>query len=144
MLLYDIDQDGVPEAFFYNNMERNDTYVSCFIFTYRDGACQYIGYAKVRSFCSDSTFVAFPWASSRTSGDEYCLKRYEDGVLTDGPYVQNVDGTYYVNEQAVDETEYLSQQSDTLATALNKGVKDFETAELKDSESYILAYQNKE
>ena len=144
MLLYDIDQDGVPEAFFYNNMERNDTYVSCFIFTYRDGACQYIGYAKVRSFCSDSSFVAFPWLSTRTSGDEYCLKRYEDGVLTDGPYVQNVDGTYYVNEQAVDETEYLSQQSDTLATALNKGVKDFETAELKDSESYILAYQNKE
>lgn len=144
MLLYDIDKDGVPETFFYNNMERNDTYVSCFIFTYRDGACQYIGYAKVRSFCSDSTFVAFPWTSSRTSGDEYCLKRYEDGVLTDGPYVQNVDGTYYVNEQVVDETEYLSQQSETLATSLNKGVKDFETAELKDSESYILAYQNKE
>ena len=73
--------------------------------------------------------------------DEYCLKRYSDGVITDGPYVQNVDGTYYVNEQVVDETEYLSQQSETLATSLNKGVKDFDTATLEDSESYILAYK---
>ena len=55
--------------------------------------------------------------------------------------VQNVDGTYYVNEQVVDETEYLSQQSETLATSLNKGVKDFDTATLEDSESYILAYK---
>ena len=144
MLLYDVDEDGVPEVFFYNSMERNETYVSCFIFTYRDGAVSYLGYAKVRSFCSDSSFVAFPWYSTRVSGDEYCLKRYADGVLTDGPYVQNVDGTYYVNEQVVDETEYLSQQSETLATSLNKGVKDFETATLDDSESYILAYQNKQ
>lgn len=141
MLLYDVDQDGVPEAFFYNSMERNETYVSCFIFTYRDGAVSYLGYAKVRSFCSDSSFVAFPWLSTRISGDEYCLKRYSDGVITDGPYVQNVDGTYYVNEQAVDETEYLSQQSETLATSLNKGVKDFDTATLEESESYILAYK---
>ena len=141
MLLYDVDEDGVPEAFFYNSMERNETYVSCFIFTYRDGAVSYLGYAKVRSFCSDSSFVAFPWLSTRTSGDEYCLKRYSDGVITDGPYVQNVDGTYYVNEQVVDETEYLSQQSETLATSLNKGVKDFDTATLEDSESYILAYK---
>lgn len=141
MLLYDVDEDGVPEAFFYNSMERNETYVSCFIFTYRDGAVSYLGYAKVRSFCSDSSFVAFPWLSTRTSGDEYCLKRYSDGVITDGPYVQNVDGTYFVNEQVVDETEYLSQQSETLATSLNKGVKDFDTATLEDSESYILAYK---
>ena len=55
--------------------------------------------------------------------------------------LQNVDGTYYVNEQVVDETEYLSQQSETLATSLNKGVKDFDTATLEDSESYILAYK---
>ena len=45
------------------------------------------------------------------------------------------------NEQVVDETEYLSQQSETLATSLNKGVKDFDTATLEDSESYILAYK---
>lgn len=141
MLLYDVDEDGVPEVFFYNSMERNETYVSSFIFTYRDGAVSYLGYAKVRSFCSDSSFVAFPWLSTRTSGDEYCLKRYSDGVITDGPYVQNVDGAYYVNEQVVDETEYLSQQSETLATSLNKGVKDFDTATLEDGESYILAYK---
>lgn len=143
MLLYDVDKDGVPEAFFFNSMERNDTYVSCFIFTYQDGAAKYLGYAKVRSFCSDSTILAFPWTSSRTSGDEYCLKRYEDGMLTDGTYVQNVDGAYYVNEQTVEETEYLSAQSEVLSTSLEKGVKDCDTAKLKDSESYILAYQNK-
>lgn len=143
VLLYDVDKDGVPEAFFYNSLERNETYVSCFIFTYRDDAVQYLGYAKVRSFCSDSTFIAFPWASTRTSGDEYCLKRYEDGVLTDGTYVQNIDGAYYVNEQTVEETEYLSAQSEVLSASLEKGVKDCDTAELKDSESYILAYQNK-
>ena len=62
-------------------------------------------------------------------------------MITDGPYVQNVDGTYYVNEQVVDETEYLSQQSETLATSLNKCVKDVDTATLEDSESYILAYK---
>ena len=55
--------------------------------------------------------------------------------------MQNVDGTYYVNEQVVDETEYLSQQSETLETALNKGVKDFDAVTLQDSESYILAYK---
>lgn len=143
MLLYDVNQDGIPEVFFYNSEEGNDTYVSCFIFTYADHACNYLGYAKVRSFCSDSTFVAFPWASTRTSGDEYCLKRYEDGILTDGPYVQKIDGSYYVNEQTVEETEYLSAQSETLASSLEKGVKDCETATLEESESYILAFQNK-
>lgn len=140
VLLYDVDEDGVPEMFFFNSMERNETYVSCFLFTYRDSKVTYLGYAKVRSFCSDSSFVAFPWYSSRTSGDEYCLKRYSEGSLTDGPYVQNVDGTYYVNEQEVDETEYLSEQSATLATSLEKGVKDCETAMLEDCESYLLAY----
>lgn len=140
LLLYDVDDNGIPELFLFNSEEKNDTYTSCFIFTFADGNYQYLGYARVRSFCDDSTIVAFPWASSRTSGDEYCLKRYGDGILTDGPYVQDVDGVYYVNGQEVDKTAYLSAQSETLAHEIGKGVKDFDTVTLEDGESYILAY----
>ncbi len=140
LLLYDVDSNGIPELFLFNSEEQNDTYTSCFIFTYAEDNYQYLGYARVRSFCNDSTFVAFPWMSTRTSGDEYCLKRYEDGILTEGPYVQDVDGVYYVNEEEVDRTTYLSAQSEVLAASIDQGVKDMETATIEDSESYILAY----
>lgn len=140
VLLYDIDQNGIPELIVFNSEEGNDTYTSCFIFTAEQKNYQYLGYAKIRSFCSDSSLVAFPWASIRTSGDEYCLKRYADGVLTDGPYVQDIDGVYYVNEQEVDKTAYLSAQSEALATSLDKGIKDFETSTLEQAEKYILSY----
>lgn len=139
--LKDIDEDGTPEAFFYSSKEENDTYVTCFIFGYNGEEAVFLGYAKVRSFCSDSSFVAFPWGSTRESGDEYCLKRYEEGVITDGPYCQNVDGVYYVNGETVDEVTYLSASSEALASSLDQGVKDVDTATLVDSESYILAYK---
>ena len=140
MVLYDIDENGVPELFLYDSKEENDTYTTCFVYTYAEGSCKFLGYAKHRSFCSDSSFVAFPWYSTRTSGDEYCLKRYEDGSLSDGVYVQNVDGAYYVNEETVEDAAYLSAQNEILANSISKGIKDMDGVMLTESERYILSY----
>lgn len=141
LAFYDMNVDGVPEMFLFNEANINNDYVECFVFGFDGKSYIYLGYVNLKSFCSDSSLVAVPIPVDRTLGEEYLLVSYDGTTFTEGTCCQYIDGKYYVDYSEVDDVAYLSAQSEVLAKTLERGISRLEYVNIHDSESYILAFE---
>ena len=141
VLLHDIDADGIPELFLFNKAQMDKDYVGCFIFGYNEENYSYLGFVNVMELCTDSNIIATPAAFDRTIGEEYVLMSYDGSSITETASCQNIDGTYYADYAAVSDVDYLSAQSSILSHSNGKGIADMEYVDIKDSESYIIAFE---
>lgn len=139
-VLYDIDFDGTPEIFLYNEENAGDEYISCLIYTFKDGATRYVGFANVKSFCRDSCLIGYPFAFDREGGDEDSLIEFDGYSLSQVSYVQNIGETYYVNGAETDDVDYLSERTTILKHADAYNVGNTKGARTEEGEAFILAY----
>lgn len=140
MFLYDIDKNGVAELFLFNDAYAEDDYTGCFVYGYQNNTPTYIGFVNVRNFCSGSHIVAFPNAFDRESGDEYSLIAYDGATFTVEKYCQHIGEVYYVDGEEVDDVEFLSAQSDILATVNEIKIKNSGYVSITDGKKYIMEY----
>lgn len=140
LLLYDVNDDGIPELFMFNSKNASGNYVGCFMFGYEEDDYKYMGFVNVISFCSDSNIIAFPLSFDRTEGEEYSLVEYDGSSIVEVSYCQKIDSKYYVNGEETNDVDYLSSQSGILAHANDKTIQNSGYKSINDSESYIIAY----
>ena len=139
-VLYDIDDDGIPEIFLYNAENAGDDYVSCLIYTYKDNAAKYVGFVNVKSFCRDSYLICYPFAFDREGGDEDSLVAFDGYSLSQISYVQKIGESYYVNGEETDDVGYLSERTTILKHAEAYNVGNSKGASTEEGENFILAY----
>lgn len=139
-VLYDIDDDGTPEIFLYNAENAGEDYISCLIYTFKDGAAKYVGFVNVKSFCRDSYLIGYPFAFDREGGDEDSLVEFDGYNVTQTSYVQKIGDNYYVNGAETDDVDYLSERTTILKHADAYNVGNTKGASTEEGEAFILAY----
>ena len=106
LLLYDINDDDIPEMFLFDIAEIDNTYVNCEVYNVNKGKCKSLGYQKIINICDDGYLITLPASGG---GDEaYALTSYDGEKLTEGEDCKKVGDSYYVNGQDVSDADYLS------------------------------------
>lgn len=141
LLLYDVDSNGVPELFLFNQADVEEAYTGCFMFGFDGENYIYLGFVNVINFCEDSNIVAFPNAFGRETGEEYALTAYDGSSIFETASCQKLGGTYYANSAEVSDVDYLSTQSEILAHSNGKTISAIGYAAVSDCESYIIAFK---
>ncbi len=140
ILLHDVNGDGVAEMFLFNSAFVGNDYVGCFVYTYDGSRAVYVGYANVRSFCTDSYLLTFPLAFGRSEGTEYSLTQFDGTSLYEVSSCQDMGGTYYVNGAEADELSYMSQRTSILGHESEYSIGNSKYDSIADAEKHIMAY----
>lgn len=140
LLLKDINGDLIPEMFFFNSANEENTYVGCFIYGYVDGKAKLLGFVNVRNFGDGSYLIGFPLAYGRTAGDEYSLIQYDGTSFSQTSYCQEIGDEYYIDGSSVSNIDYLSGRKAILDHAGQGTIKTSKYKALEDAQKYILSY----
>ena len=141
VLLYDINDDDVPEMFLFDVAEIDNAYVGCEVYNINNGKCKSLGYQKVINICDDGYLITLP---SSGGGDEaYALTYYDGETLTEGEDCKKVGDSYYVNGQDVNDADYLSVRTGILAHASAYTLKNSKNSDLEGAREYIMLFENK-
>ena len=141
VLLYDINDDDVPEMFLFDIAEIENTYVGCEVYNVNKGKCKSLGYQKVINICNDGYLITLPASGG---GDEaYALTSYDGETLTEGEDCKKVGDSYYVNGQDVSDADYLSVRTGILAHASAYTIKNSKNSDLEGAREYIMLFENK-
>ena len=141
VLLYDINDDDIPEMFLFDEAEIENTYVSCEVYNINKGKCKSLGYQKIINICDDGYLVTLPASGG---GDEaYALTSYDGETLTEGEECKKVGDSYYVNGQDVSDADFLSVRTGILAHASAYTIKNSKNSDLAGAREYIMLFENK-
>lgn len=139
--LFDVDDDGTPEAFLFNSDRLGDDYIESFMYHYNGEKAEYLGYVNVISFCVNSNLLTFPRAFERTTGEEYALTAYDGTMIGIMTYCQNINGDYYVDGEDAEEYEFLTAKTDILQYQSRYNIANAGHAGLDEAKSFILTYK---
>ena len=141
LLLYDINDDDIPEMFLFDIAEIENTYVNCEVYNVNKGKCKSLGYQKIINICDDGYLITLPASGG---GDEaYALTSYDGEKLTEGEDCKKVGDSYYVNGQDVSDADYLSVRTGILAHASAYTIKNSKNSDLENAREYIMLFENK-
>ena len=140
ILLYDVDNNSIPELFLFKSENINNIYVECYMYGYIEDKCRFLGYVNLMKFCTTSEMVAFPENFERESGEECQLVQFDGEELSFETKCQKIEDVYYVDGYQVSDADYLSAQSQVLANISQDAITNLKNSTLEDAEKYILAY----
>ncbi len=140
VLLYDIDNNDVPEMILFDSTKVENDYVGCYLYGFVGDRYVYLGFVNIINLCADGNLVAFPVVFDRETGEEYCLIAFDGTGLSTTEYCQYINDVYYVNGAEVKDADYLSARSAILAHGYTKITPNLGYKGLEDSTSYILTY----
>ncbi len=141
VLLYDINDDDVPEMFLFDSADIDMAYIGCEIYNISNNKCKHLGYYYVVNICDDGYLITIPASGG---GDEaYALTSYDGEKLTEGEDCKKIGESYYVNGQEVSDADYLSVRTGILAHASAYTLKNSKSSDIADAMEYIMFFENK-
>lgn len=141
VLLYDINDDDVPEMFLFDIADIEMSYIGCEVYNVNGNKCKHLGYYNVINICDDGYLITLP---SSGGGDEaYALTYYDGESLEEGEDCKKIGETYYVNGQEVSDSDYLSVRTGILAHASAYTIHNSKNSSIEDAMDYIMLFENK-
>lgn len=141
VLLYDINDDDIPEMFLFDSADIDMAYIGCDIYNINNNKCKSLGYYYVVNICDDGYLITIPASGG---GDEaYALTSYDGETLAEGDDCKRVGESYYVNGQEVSDADFLSVRTGILAHASAYTLKNSKSANIADAIEYIMLFENK-
>ncbi len=141
VLLYDINDDDVPEMFLFDIADIDMAYIGCEVYNVSSNKCKHLGYYNVINICDDGYLITLPASGG---GDEaYALTAYDGSKLAEEDDCKKVGESYYVNGQEVSDADYLSVRTGILAHASAYTIKNSKNAAIEDAFDYIMLFENK-
>ncbi|MGN0435625.1 MAG: hypothetical protein ACI4D8_03235, partial [Wujia sp.] len=141
LALYDVDKDGIPEMFLFNNARLTGDFTECFMYRYTESICEYVGYVKLKSFCRDSYMICAPSGYDGSQGEAFSLVAYNGSVIGVETYCQHVGDNYTVNGVEATDVDYLSTRTDILGHEGQDKLYSIGLAGMGEAKSYILTYK---
>ncbi|MBQ8913695.1 MAG: hypothetical protein IJ054_06595 [Lachnospiraceae bacterium] len=141
VLLYDINDDDIPEMFLFDISDIEMSYIGCEVYNVVNNRCNHLGYYNVINICDDGYLITLP---SSGGGDEaYALTYYDGESLSEGEDCKKIDETYYVNGEEVSDSDYLSVRTGILAHASAYTIHNSKNSSIEDAMDYIMLFENK-
>ncbi|MBO6115148.1 MAG: hypothetical protein J6P57_08840 [Lachnospiraceae bacterium] len=141
VLLYDINDDDVPEMFLFDIADIDKQYIGCEVYNVSGSKCKDLGYYNVINICDDGYLITLP---SSGGGDEaYALTSYDGSKLTEGDNCKKVGENYYINGTEVGEPDFLSVRTGILGHASAYTISNSKNASLEEAVDYIMLFENK-
>lgn len=141
VLLYDVNDDDVPEMFLFDSADIDLAYIGCEIYNVNNNKCKHLGYYYVVNICDDGYIITIPASGG---GDEaYALTSYDGEKLTEGEDCKKVGESYYVNGQEVSDADFLSVRTGILAHASAYTLKNSKSVNVENAVEYIMLFENK-
>ncbi|MBQ8913376.1 MAG: hypothetical protein IJ054_04945, partial [Lachnospiraceae bacterium] len=141
VLLYDINDDDVPEMFLFDSADVDMAYIGCEVYNVVNNKCKHLGFYYVVNICDDGYLITIP---SSGAGDEaYALTSYDGEKLTEGEDCKKIGENYYINGQEVSDADYLSVRTGILAHASAYTLKNSKSVDIADAMEYIMFFENK-
>lgn len=141
LLLYDINDDDVPEMFLFDESDIDMAYIGCEVYNVSKNNCKYLGYYNVINLCDDGYLITLP--SSGDAEEAYALTAYDGTSLTEGDECKKSGETYYINGQEVSDADFLSVRTGILAHASPYTLQNSKSVDINDAVEYIMLFENK-
>ena len=141
VLLYDINDDDIPEMFLFDIADINNSFIGCEVYNIKNNKCRHLGYYKVINLCDDGYLITLP--TSGGSDEAYALTYYDGETLTEGEVCKKSGETYYINGEEVSDADYLSVRTGILAHASAYTINNSKNADISEALEYIMLFENK-
>ena len=140
VLLYDINEDDVPEMFLFDIDDIDNSYVGCEVLNAKGKSCKDLGYYNIINLCDDGNLVTVP--SSGLADEAYALTEYDGEKLTEGAICKKSGETYYVNGEEVSDADYLSVRTGILAHISPYTIANSKNSSIDEAAEYIMIFGN--
>lgn len=138
LMMYDIDDNGIPELFLFNSTELENDKIGCFIYSYDNETVSMVGYVNLFSLCSDSNLIVYP---SEGQGEAYSLMSFSGGVLSEVSTCQHNGDSYMVDYGESNDASYLSARTSILSHQGIETIKTVGYSNISNGEDFIMAYK---
>ncbi|MBQ9609560.1 MAG: hypothetical protein IJV15_08980 [Lachnospiraceae bacterium] len=138
VLLYDINEDNIPEMFLFDIDDIENNYVGCEVFNSKDGICRDLGYYNIINLCDDGYIITVP--SSGVADEAYALTEYDGEGFAEGTVCKKSGETYYVNGEEVSDADYLSVRTGILSHISPYTIENSKNSSIEDSMEYIMLF----
>ena len=139
-LLYDINEDDIPEMFLFDIADIDNSYVGCEVLNIRGSSCKDLGYYNIINLCDDGNLVTIP--ASGIADEAYALTEYDGEKLTEGAVCKKSGETYYVNGAEVSDADYLSVRTGILAHISPYTIANSKNSAIEEAAEYIMLFGN--
>lgn len=139
--LYDIDHDGNQEIILYNSSQAGNKYVTSFIYAFDGDKYNYVGNVNVIHFSDENYIVAFPDAFGRETGDECQLIEFDGRSFSVIKVCKDMNGTYTVDGETVDNVAFLSAQGEILKYENVDTADNIKYSSIDEAESFVATFE---